>query len=207
MAKIRKPVCRICKKYSEKLYLKGRRCETAKCPVDVRKNRTARGRRFRKTSEYGVQLKEKNKVKIYYGVLERQFRRYFEMARAGKGITGELLLQVLERRLDNVVYRLTWAFSRRMARQMISHRSILVNGRTVDRPGYLVKIGDVITLKPTSPYKELVEESRETRKSSPPPAWIEVTPEGLEAKITRYNTRDEVTIPVSEQYIVNLYSK
>jgi small subunit ribosomal protein S4 len=206
MAKYIKPLCKICRKYGMKLYLKGKRCESDKCAVDPRKGKI-RLIKPKKMSEYGMQLREKNKVKIYYGVLERQFKRYFEIAKKHKGVTGEVLLQLLERRLDNVVYRANWAYSRKMAKQMINHGQILVNGKRNDRPGYLVEIGDVIQIKPNSKYVKIAKECIEEYKTKARPLWFEVDDENLKIKILRYPTRDEVPIPVDEQLIINLYSK
>lgn len=207
MAKYTKPLCKICRKYGMKLYLRGRRCESDKCAVDPRKGRI-RWIRPKKLSEYGMQLREKNKVKIYYGVLERQFKRYFEIAKKHKGVTGEVLLQLLERRLDNVVYRANWVHSRKMARQMINHKQILVNDKTVDRPGYLVEVGDKIQIKPTSKYikiaKECIEEYRSSRTR---PSWLKFDDENFKVEVLRFPDRSEVPIPVDEQLIVNFYSK
>jgi len=206
MAKITKPLCKICRRYGEKLYLKGRRCESDKCPLDPRRKKVRIVRR-RETSEYGMQLREKNKVKIFYGVLERQFKRYFEMAKKKKGVSGEILLQLLERRLDNVVYKLNFAYSRRMARQMISHGAILVNGKKVDRPGYLVEVGDVISVKPNSKHVKLVKECLEEREDNLIPAWLQLDKEKLQGRVLRFPTREEVSIQVDEQLIINYYSK
>jgi small subunit ribosomal protein S4 len=206
MAKYIKPLCKICRKYGMKLYLKGRRCESDKCAVDPRRGKI-RLIKPKKMSEYGIQLREKNKVKIYYGVLERQFRRYFEIAKKHKGVTGEILLQLLERRLDNVVYRANWVYSRKMAKQMINHGQILVNGKKNDKPGYLVEIGDIIQIKPKSKYIKIAKECMEEYKMKIRPSWFEVDDENLKIKILRFPTRDEVSIPVNEQLIVNLYSK
>jgi small subunit ribosomal protein S4 len=206
MAKYIKPLCKICRKYGMKLYLKGRRCESDKCAVDPRRGKI-RLIKPKKMSEYGMQLREKNKVKIYYGVLERQFRRYFEIAKKHKGVTGEILLQLLERRLDNVVYRANWVYSRKMAKQIINHGQILVNGKKNDKPGYLVEIGDIIQIKPKSKYIKIAKECMEEYKMKIRPSWFEVDDENLKIKILRFPTRDEVSIPVNEQLIVNLYSK
>ncbi|MCM8819022.1 MAG: 30S ribosomal protein S4 [Candidatus Omnitrophica bacterium] len=206
MAKYTKPLCKICRKYGMKLYLKGTRCETDKCAVDPRRGKV-RLIKPKKLSEYGLQLREKNKVKIYYGVLERQFKRYFEIAKRHKGVTGEILLQLLERRLDNVIYRANWVYSRKMARQLINHGHILVNRKKNDRPGYLVEIGDVIQLKPNSKYTKIVKECIEEYKTKPVPLFLKVNNENLNIEILRFPTRDEVSIPVNEQLIINFYSK
>jgi len=206
MAKIRKPLCKMCRKFGEKLYLKGRRCESEKCPVDPKRGKI-RLIRLKKTSEYGIQMREKNKVKTFYGVLESQFKRYFEIAKKKKGVTGEILLQLLERRLDNVIYKLNLAFSRRMVRQMITHGEVLVNGKKVDKPGYLVKIGDEIQIKPNSKYIKIGKECLESKKDNLIPSWLEFNKEEIKCKVLRFPTREEVSIPVEEQLIVNLYSK
>ncbi|MGC8976048.1 MAG: 30S ribosomal protein S4 [Candidatus Ratteibacteria bacterium] len=206
MAKYRKPLCKICRKYGMKLYLKGKRCESDKCAIDPRRGKV-RLIKPKKLSEYGMQLREKNKVKIYYGVLERQFKRYFEIARKHKGVTGEILLQLLERRLDNVIYRANWAYSRKQAKQVINHGNILVNGKKNDRPGYLVEIGDIIQIKPSSKYIKIAKECIEDYKTKVRPSWLKVDDEKLKIEILRYPTRDEVSIPVDEQLIVNFYSK
>ncbi|HOK79360.1 MAG TPA: 30S ribosomal protein S4 [bacterium] len=205
MVKITKPVCKICRRNGEKLYLKGRRCESDKCPLDPRKQR--KGIVATKTSEYGLQLREKNKVKSYYGVLERQFRKYFSTAKKTKGVTGEVLLRLLECRLDNVVYKLNWAFSRRMARQAISHGHIFVNGKRVNRSSYQVKIGDEISVGDNSRFLEIAKNARETGRTTPVPAWLEVYEDEMRAKVVRYPTREEVSIPVDEHLIINFYSK
>lgn len=204
MAKITKPLCKICKRMGEKLYLKGRRCESDKCPMDPRRQRKTLG--AVKTTEYGMQLREKNKVKAYYGVLERQFRRYFTIAKKAKGVTGEVLLRLLECRLDNVVYKLNWVPSRRMARQIISHGHIFVNGKRVNRPSYQVKVGDEITIKEGSRFVEVAKNMRETR-TAVVPLWLESSEIEPRAKVVRYPTRDEVSIPVEEHLIINFYSK
>ncbi len=204
MAKITKPLCKICRRNAEKLYLKGRRCESDKCPLDPRRQRKSLS--AAKTSEYGMQMREKNKVKAYYGILERQFRRYFEIAKKAKGVTGEVLLRLLECRLDNVVYKLNWAFSRRMARQAVIHGHVFVNGKRVDRPSYQVKVGDEISIGENSKYVEIAKQAKETA-SAPVPLWLESSEKELKAKVVRYPTRDEVSIPVDEQLIINFYSK
>lgn len=206
MAKYIKPLCKICRKYGIKLYLKGRRCESDKCAVDQRKGKI-RLIKQKKMSEYGLQLREKNKVKIYYGVMEKQFKRYFEIAKKHKGVTGEVLLQLLERRLDNVIYKANWVYSRKMAKQFINHGHILVNGRRNDRPGYLVEVGDIIQIKSNSKYIKTVKECIEEYKTRPRPLWLKIDDENLKIEILRYPDRSEVSIPVEEQLIVNLYSK
>ncbi len=205
MARIGKPMCMVCRRNAEKLYLKGRRCESDKCPLDPRKQR--KGMTLPKTSEYGIQMREKNKVKTYYGVLEKQFRRYFSMAKKSKGVTGEILLCFLECRIDNVVYKLNWAFSRRMARQAIIHGHIFVNGKRVNRPSYQLKVGDEISVGENSRYSELAKQAIENGRSIPVPAWLESSDKQLKAKVVRLPTRDEISVSVDEHLIVNFYSK
>jgi len=207
MAKISKPLCKACRKNGMKLYLKGRRCETVKCPVDKREKKVKKFIKRKKISEYGIQLMEKNKVKVYYGVFEQQFRRYFELAKRTPGITGEILLQLLERRLDNVIFRANWFYSRRMSKQVINHGDILVNGKKVDRPGYIVDIDDEIQLKPNSKYAKMVKESIEEYKQHIVPSFLDVDNERYKIKVLRYPIRAEVSLPIEEQLIINLYSK
>ncbi|MFN4227796.1 MAG: 30S ribosomal protein S4 [Candidatus Ratteibacteria bacterium] len=207
MAKYIKPLCKICRKYGVKLYLKGRRCESDKCAVDPRKSKI-RLIKPKKMSEYALQLREKNKVKIYYGVMERQFKRYFEIAKKHKGVTGEVLLQLLERRLDNVIYKANFAYSRKMARQLINHRYVIVNGKRNDRPGYLVEVGDIIQIKfKNENIIKTIKECIEEYKTRTKPLWMKVDEDNLKIEILRYPDRSEVSIPVNEQLIVNLYSK
>jgi small subunit ribosomal protein S4 len=150
---------------------------------------------------------EKNKVKFYYGVLERQFRRYFEMAKRKKGVTGENLLKFLESRLDNVLYKANWFYSRRMAKQVIVHGEVQVNGRRVDRPGYIVKSGDIIKLRPNSKYIKIAKECIEDYKSHIVPPWLKQDAENITIEIVREPDRSEVALPIDEQLIVNFYSK
>jgi len=208
MARMSKPFCKVCRKYGIKLYLKGRRCESDRCAIDPRKARHSRriSRRI-KLSEYAMQVREKNKLRIYYGVGEAQFRRYFEIARRTRGVTGTVLLQLLERRLDNIVYRLNWTFSRRMARQAVVHGHLLLNGRKMNRPGHTVQINDVVSLKPGTAFAAAARACREERKNTVIPAWIQPSEDGTSATLVRFPTREEISIPVEEQHIINLYSK
>ncbi|MGB9857103.1 MAG: 30S ribosomal protein S4 [Dictyoglomaceae bacterium] len=206
MARYTGPDCRLCRREGIKLYLKGTKCFSNKCPFDRRKSVPGQhGKTQRKLTEYGLRLREKQKLKRIYGVLERQFRRYFEEASKGKGVTGERLLQILETRLDNVVYRLGWALSRDQARQLVLHRKILVNGKKVNIPSYNVKIGDVIEVA----EKELipVREALETFPNKHVPSWLEVDRENLKGKVLRLPTREEIDVPVQEQLIVEFYSR
>ncbi|MCX7846171.1 MAG: 30S ribosomal protein S4 [Dictyoglomaceae bacterium] len=206
MARYTGPDCRLCRREGIKLFLKGTKCFGNKCPFDRRKTVPGQhGRTQRKLTEYGLRLREKQRLKRIYGVLERQFRRYFEEASKGKGVTGERLLQILETRLDNVVYRLGWALSRDQARQLVLHRKILVNGKKVNIPSYNVKIGDVIEIV----EKDLipVQEALETFSNKYVPAWLEVDIENLKGRVLRLPARDEIDVPIQEQLVVEFYSR
>ncbi len=190
--------------------LKGSRCYTAKCPMERPGRNNPPGMhswRRGKSSGYGVRLREKQKVKRYYGVLDKQFMRYFEMAERMKGNTAENLLILLERRLDNVVTKLGWAPSRKSARQLITHGHIYVNGRKLDIPSYLVKPGDKITVKPSDRSKELVKSLIALDPNRPVQGWLESDRENLEGLVKTYPTRDDVEIPVEEQLIVEFCSR
>jgi len=205
MARYTGPVCKLCRREAQKLFLKGDKCLTDKCPVERRPYPPGEhGRRRRKESEYYMQLREKQKAKRIYGVLERQFRNYYELATKTKGITGETLLQILESRLDNVIYRIGFAPSRAEARQEVRHGHIAVNGRRVDIPSFRVKPGDVIsTLEDIARIKEAAESAN---KAAVPP-WLEVDYSNLAAKVTGVPSREDIDIPVQEKMIVELYSK
>jgi len=204
------PVCRLCRREGVKLMLKGIRCETAKCPLERQWRNLPPGmhgwKRTRGT-EYGVRLREKQKVKRYYGVLDRQFMRYFRMAERMRGNTGELLLQILERRLDNVVYKLGFAPSRRTARQLVTHGHIYVNGRKLDRPGYLVKVGDRISVKPGDRSQGLVKKFLEANEGRPVQGWLQVDRNRMEGTVVALPSRDDVQIPVEESLIVEFCSR
>jgi small subunit ribosomal protein S4 len=209
MARYRDARCRLCRREGIRLYLKGERCYTDKCAIEERAyppGDHGRNRRTRETA-YGLQLREKQKAKRIYGVLERQFRRYFEMASRRKGRTGEALLQILESRLDNIVFRLAMATSRSQSRQIVRHGHIHVNGRTVDIPSYLVKPGDVITLRPASKVKKYVGETMENRRKTEDQPWLEVVDKERTGRVLQLPSREEIKIPVNEQMIVELYSK
>jgi small subunit ribosomal protein S4 len=202
------PSCRMCRKEGIKMMLKGDRCLSSKCaivkkrmpPGNIPKRRT-------KTSEYGVQLREKQKVKRFYGLGEKQFKRYFKLAARKKGITGETLLIMLERRLDNVAYRMHFASSRKMARQLVGHGHILVNGRTVDIPSYLIKEGDEIEVQESSKRMIPVLESMKDISRTGTVPWIEVDPDQLKGKFVYIPKREEIDLPVNEHLIVEYYSK
>ena len=162
---------------------------------------------IRKVSEYGLQLKEKQKAKFIYGVLERQFRNYYEKAKKMPGVTGENLLILLERRIDNVVFRLGLANTRRQARQMVTHGHITVNGKRLDIPSALVKVGDVVEVSEKSRGNELFKAIKETKNALSAPAWLDADQENLKGSVTRFPNRDEIDVPVNEQSIIELYSR
>ena len=208
MARYIGALCRICRREGEKLFLKGDRCYTEKCAVERRKYPPGQhGQGYRKLSDYGFQLREKQKVRKTYGLLERQFRRYFYDAERKKGITGEVLLQLIESRLDNTVYRMGFAPNRRRARQLISHGHILVNGKKVNLPSYAVNEGDLVEVKESSKNIPEIVDSLSRSEHRGIPAWVEVDGVNLKGKVLRIPSRDEIQLPVQEQLIVELYSK
>lgn len=208
MARYRGAVCRLCRREGTKLFLKGDRCYSDKCAVERRNYPPGQhGQRRPKFSSYGEQLREKQKVKRIYGLLERQFRLTFERAERQKGITGVNLLILLERRLDNIVYRLGFAPSRASARQLVSHGHFTVNGRKVNIPSYLVSPGDVIELKPKSRSIQAIQESLEAVVRRGVPNWLELDKDQFRGRMLALPTREELTMPVREQLIVELYSK
>jgi small subunit ribosomal protein S4 len=205
MARYKEAVCRLCRREGIKLFLKGEKCYTDKCPVTRRPYAPGEhGRRRSKESEYYLQLREKQKAKRYYGVLEKQFRNYYKKAVRQKGITGENLLKLLERRLDNVVYRLGFAFSRAEARQLVRHGHFAVNGKRVNIPSYLVRVGDVINAIDSLPR---IKEAAESATRPVIPSWLEVDREKLTGKVVDEPKREEIDAPVEEKLIVELYSK
>ena len=208
MARYKDEQCRICRREGQKLFLKGSRCYSDKCSVTRRNYAPGdHGQKNKKLSEYGTQLREKQKTKAFYGVGEKQFRKYFEMAENKKGITGEQLLQILESRIDNVVYRAGFGASRAQARQLVNHGHFEVNRKKVDIASYLVKPGDVIAVRENKKDNKTIKENVEANHLKPVPDWIEKDDEKLQAKIVRLATREEVDIPVEEHLIVELYSK
>ena len=208
MARYTNEQCRICRREGQKLFLKGSRCYSDKCSISRRNYAPGQhGQKRAKLSEYGTQLREKQKTKSYYGVGEKQFRGYFEMASNKKGITGENLLQILESRLDNVVYRLGFGASRAQARQLVNHGQFAVNGQRVDIPSYLVKAGDVITVRENKKENGAIKANIEANSARPVPAWLELNNETLSGKVVRLASREDVDIPVEEHLIVELYSK
>ena len=208
MARYTEAVCRLCRREGQKLFLKGDKCYTDKCAMVTRaKVPGQHGDGRSKTSEYGLQLREKQKTKRYYGVLEKQFRSYYEMAERRPGQTGQNLLSILETRLDNVVYRLGFAMSRAEARQLITHGHFTVNGRKVNIPSSLVKPGMVIALKESSRDLEKIKASVEANAFRQPPKWLEYDAQNLVAKVTAVPERDDIDLPIEEHLIVELYSK
>ena len=201
-------VCRLCRREGMKLFLKGERCYSEKCAITRRNYAPGQhGQRRPKPSEYGLQLREKQKVKRIYGVFERQFRSYFTRADRRKGVTGENLLLLLEQRLDSVVYRLGFASSRAQARQLVSHGHFMVNSRKVDIPSYLVKSGDVIQVRERSRTIEPIQMSLETVEQRGIPTWLELDKGEFKGIVHQFPSRDQLTIPIQEQLIVELYSK
>ena len=207
MARYTGSVCRLCRREGLKLFLKGSRCFTEKCAIERRNYPPGQHGLGRvKRSAYGEQLREKQKAKRIYGLLEGQFRRYFERAERERGVTGENLLRLLERRLDNVVFRLGFGASRAESRQIVRHGHILVNGRKVSLPSFLVKVGDQVQLRPTSSLQERVVENLSAGRGQVP-QWIELAPAEKRAVVRSLPLRDDIQIPVQEQLIVELYSK
>jgi small subunit ribosomal protein S4 len=209
MARYIGPVCRLCRREGMKLFLKGERCYTDKCAIEKRNlppGQHGRARR-QKVVGYGVQLREKQKVKRTYGVLENQFRRYFEVADRQKGITGVLLLQALERRLDNVIYRLGFATSRAQARQLVRHGHFTVNGRKVDIPSYPVRAGDTVAVRTSSSQNPTILHAMEEVRGRGVPEWLLLDADRKAGTISSLPTREQINLPVQEQLIVELYSK
>lgn len=202
--------CKYCRREGVKLMLKGIRCETAKCPVEKKQRGLGPGMhgwRRARSSEYAVRLREKQKVKRYYGLLERQFMRCFHRAEKTKGNTGQTLLQLLERRLDNVVYKLNFAPSRKAARQLIAHGLICVKGKKVDVPDYITGIGDKITVKNSEKSIRKVKQQLQSNPNFTTQSWLKLDSEELEAAIVALPTRDDVQIPVQEQFVVEFCSR
>lgn len=208
MARYTGAVCRLCRREGQKLFLKGDRCYTDKCSVERRAYAPGMhgNARNKKMSEYGLQLREKQKAKRYYGVLESQFRSYFEIANAKAGITGENLLSLLESRLDNVAYRLGFAMSRAEARQLVGHGHFTINGKKVDIPSYIVRPGEVIELKDGSRTNDKFKGSLEANASRVIPKWLEIDKNHV-AKVIAEPAREDIDLPIQEHLIVELYSK
>jgi small subunit ribosomal protein S4 len=201
-------VCRLCRREGLKLFLKGERCYTDKCAIERRNYPPGEHGQGRvKFSEYSVQLREKQKLRRMYGVLEGQFRRYFEMADRAKGVTGETLLQLLERRLDNIVYRVGFATSRSEARQLVRHGHFRVNGRKVNVPSYLVRAGDTVSVRDRSQKVTRIQGALELAQRRGVPDWLEVTPESFAGRVKALPVRSDLTMPINEKLVVELYSK
>jgi small subunit ribosomal protein S4 len=201
-------VCRLCRREGLKLFLKGERCYTDKCAIERRNYPPGEhGQARPKFSEYSVQLREKQKLRRMYGVLEGQFRRYFEMADRAKGVTGEILLQLLERRLDNIVYRVGFATSRSEARLLVRHGHFRVNGRKVNVPSYLVRPGDTVSVRERSQKVARIQDALELAQRRGIPDWLEVTPEAFAGRIKALPARSDLTMSINEKLVVELYSK
>jgi len=209
MARYTGAVCKLCRREGQKLFLKGERCYTGKCAIDRRSYAPGQHgqARNKKASEYGKQLRTKQFAKRYYGVLEGQFRHYFELAEKMPGAAGENLLTLLESRLDNVIYRLGMASSRAEARQLVGHKHFSVNGRTVNIPSFLVKPGMVVAMREGSRSLDKMKGIVEANSSRPVPKWLELNRETLEAKVVALAKREDIDLPIEETLIVELYSK
>jgi small subunit ribosomal protein S4 len=202
--------CKHCRREGMKLMLKGARCETAKCPIEKKQRNLAPGMhgwRRSRASEYAVRLREKQKVKRYYGVLERQFMRYFHKAERTKGNTGEILLQLLERRLDNVVYKLNFAASRKAARQLIAHGHVYVNGRKVNVPDYTTKVGDRVTVKGSDKSVKRIKQQLESNPNFTAQNWLQLDRDRPQAAVVALPAREDIQIPVEEQLVVEFCSR
>ncbi len=208
MARYRDSYCRRCRGEQLKLFLKGDRCFTDKCAIERRQYPPGQhGQRRRKLSEYGIQLREKQRAKSLYGILEKQFRKYFSMADRMKGVTGDNLLMLLERRLDNMVYRMGFARSRSQARQLVKHGHFKVNDRRITIPSYLVRQGDTISLVEKSRKRTVIMESMEAVERRGVPEWLMLEKDKFQGKVMAYPSREQLTMPINERLIVELYSK
>lgn len=208
MARYTGAVCKLCRREGKKLFLKGDRCYTGKCSVERRSYAPGQhGQGRKKTSEYGMQLRAKQQARRYYGVQEGQFHKYFLMAERQQGMTGENLLRICESRLDNAVYLLGWASSRAEARQLTTHGHYLVNGKKVDIPSYLLKAGDVVSIREKSRDSEKIKAVLEANASRPVPEWLDKNGDDLTAKIVKLPDREQIEVPVEEHLIVEFYSK
>ena len=208
MARYTGAVCRLCRREGQKLFLKGERCYTKKCALERRAYAPGQhGQGRKKVSEYGKQLRTKQYARRYYGVLEGQFRHYFEKAEKMPGVTGENLLRLLESRLDNVAYRLGIGSSRAQARQLVLQGHVTVNGKKVNIPSYLVKVGQTVALKDSSRQLDMMKGVLETTASRPVPKWLDLNREVMEAKVVAMPNREDIDLPIEETLIVELYSK
>jgi small subunit ribosomal protein S4 len=209
LARYTDPVCRLCRREGMKLFLKGSKCFTDKCPVEKRNFAPGQHGKDRKAKVvgYGLQLREKQKAKRMYFTQEGQFRNYFEKAARSKGVTGELLLQQLERRLDAVVYRIGLGMSRRQARQLVRHGHVAVNGRKVNIPSYQISVGEEISIRESSRKLALLEQAKEFAAHQNAPGWLEIDRDNFKGKVLALPKREDIHLPVNEQLIVELYSK
>ncbi|HBR02650.1 MAG TPA: 30S ribosomal protein S4 [Ruminiclostridium sp.] len=208
MARYTDASCKLCRREGQKLFLKGERCYTNKCAVGRRPYAPGQhGAQRKKMSEYGLQLREKQKAKRFYGILESQFRKYFDMANRKKGVTGDNLLQILESRLDNVVYRLGFGTTRAEARQLVTHGHFEVNGKKLNIPSYLVKVGDTIDVAEKGRKSNRFKEILDVTGSKVVPQWLEVDQENLKGKVVALPSREDIDLNVQEHLIVELYSK
>jgi small subunit ribosomal protein S4 len=208
MARQRGALCRLCRREGVKLFLKGTRCVTDKCALARRAYTPGQhGQKRKKLSDYGVQLREKQKAKRIYGILERQFRHYFSIAERSRGVTGDMLLQLLERRLDNVIFRMAFTTNRQGARQIAQHGSVAVNNKKVNIPSFLVKEGDVIEMKAKEKLKKKIQDDIELSKERGIPAWLEVDHANLKGRVRRLPTKEDIGEVIQAQLIVELYSK
>jgi small subunit ribosomal protein S4 len=201
--------CRLCRREGMKLFLKATRCFSDKCAIERRgyaPGEHGKNRRVKETS-YGLQLREKQKARRIYGLLERQFRHYFSKASEAKGVTGEVLLQMLERRLDNIVFRMGFAGNRASARQLVRHGHVRVNGHKVDIPSFLVRAGDEVSIREKSRNLPAIENALESRKGQSGPEWIDVSADTRTGRVLSIPTRESIPVPINEQLIVELYSK
>jgi small subunit ribosomal protein S4 len=201
--------CRLCRREGMKLFLKASRCFSDRCAIERRGYAPGEHGKSRRTKEtnYGLQLREKQKARRIYGLLERQFRHYFSKAAVTKGVTGEALLQMLERRLDNVVYRLGLAGNRASARQLVRHGHVRVNGRKVDIPSYLLRVGEEVAIREKSRKLAMIQNALDARKGQSPPEWLELNADAFAGRVLSIPTRESIPVPINEQLIVELYSK
>ncbi|MHC2994300.1 MAG: 30S ribosomal protein S4 [Candidatus Atribacteria bacterium] len=210
MARYRGAICKLCRREGVKLFLKGDRCYSNKCSIEKGASlpgKNAKTSRIKKLSTYGIRLREKQKLRKYYGLLEKQFKNYFQKAERKKGITGENLLELLERRLDNIIYRFSLTKSRAQARQLILHSHILVNGKKVNIPSYQVDINDVIEVKEKSKNIADIKEIKEGKKDINIPPWLEFDAKTLKGKIIKFPSKEDLNLPVEEKLVVEYYSR
>ncbi|HOU11216.1 MAG TPA: 30S ribosomal protein S4 [Clostridiales bacterium] len=208
MARYTGAVCKLCRREGKKLFLKGERCYTGKCSIERRAYAPGQhGQSRKKTSEYGLQLRAKQQARRFYGIQEGQFHKYFLMAERKQGITGENLLRICESRIDNVVYLLGWSSSRAEGRQLVNHGHFRVNGHKVDIASYLLKAGDVVSIKEKSRQNDKIQAIIEANAARPVPKWLEISADRFEAKVVSLPEREDMTVPVEEHLIVEYYSK